>query len=370
MRTVYLDNAATTFPKPAPVLRELNRCVRTYCGNPGRSSHSLSLASADKIYETRELVARLCNISAPEHICFTQNATHALNIAIKGAINHKCHVITSDIEHNALIRPLSAVCRRYGVTVSRFDSDIPPEKAIPPLVRPDTELIVTTVASNVTGKVIDTEGLYRVGRELGLPIIIDASQYLGHKELNLERTPFDVVCAPGHKALFGIAGSGVVIFSGLFALDTLIEGGSGSDTYNTEMPALLPERHEAGTVATPAIVSLGEGVRYILEYGISEVEQRLSYLTELAKERLNALSGVQLLGAGNGIISFNVRDLPSDRVAGTLGEYGICVRGGLHCAPDTHKKLGTEKIGAVRASLSILNTERDIDALFSALKKI
>ena len=371
MRTVYLDNAATSFPKPMSVSNALLSCVRDYCGNPGRSSHPHSQKTAEKIYEARERVALLLGCNTPERVVFTSGATHALNIAIKGLLNHKCHVIISDLEHNAVLRPLRAVCERYGISVSEYDSDLHPKEAIEPLVRADTEFIITTLASNLTGRCIDTAALSKVAREHRISIIADASQYLGHKALDLSSAPFEVVCAPGHKALFGIQGAGFALFNGDFEITPLIEGGSGSDSFNREMPIYLPERLEAGTLPTPAIIAMSEGIRFLCdEYGINNAEKKLKALTDAAIERLCSVKGVKVLSAGNGIVALNFEGISSERIAAYLGERGICVRGGFHCAPSAHRKLGSENVGAVRVSFSIFNSISDIDALRRALLEI
>ena len=235
MRTVYLDNAATSFPKPRTVYEALRECVTEYCGNPGRSSHFLAEKTADKVYEGRERVASFLGISNPEQVVFTSGATHSLNIALKGLINHKCHVIISDVEHNAVLRPLKSICESHGVSISKYDTDLPVKEAIEPLIRDDTEFIVSTLASNLSGRRIDVAELSRVARAHSLSVIADASQYLGHKPLDLSETPLDVVCAPSHKALFGIQGAGFSVFNGNFDITTIIEGGSGSDSFNKRM---------------------------------------------------------------------------------------------------------------------------------------
>ena len=366
---IYLDNAATSFPKPIRVIQEVEQCLRHYCGNPGRSSHSLSLAAAEKIYEAREKLASFLGAPSAENICFTSNATHALNIAIKGLVKPGAHVIISDMEHNSVLRPIHKLTKTKDVSYSVFNSDNDLFSELCPLVKKNTQYIISSISSNVTGKRIELGELYRCASKLNLKLIVDASQYVGHYPINLSEAPIDALCAPGHKALFGIQGSGFVVL-GDCRCDTLLEGGNGADSKNPEMPHFSPERYEAGTLSTPSIVSLSAGIDFLLEYGIKEIEARIDYLSSIAKERLETLDGIKLYGAEGGIISFNLSDIPSSEVARLLDKWGICVRGGLHCSPLIHKKLGTQDTGIVRASLSVMNTLSDIDALYYALKRI
>ena len=367
---IYFDNAATSFPKPRSVIKEVNKCITSYCGNPGRSSHFLALKASEKIYETREQISSLLNTDKPERVVFTQNATHGLNIAIKGLITERSHVIISDIEHNSVIRPLNKVMGRLGGEISVFNSDIDIREAVIPLIRSDTKAIISTLSSNVTGKCIDFITLSRIAHEYGLKLIIDASQYIGHSRIDLKTAPCDCLIAPGHKALFGLQGSGFIVFGEGDSINTLIEGGSGSDTLSTDMPLLLPERHEAGTLATPSIVGLSMGVRFIEELGINYISTHLKKLTEYTYIILNEFKDIKVYGAENGIISFNYKDIPSSAFAEKLNEYGFAVRGGLHCAPEVHRKLGTAKRGAVRISLSCLNNSKQLDKLYKSLKEI
>ena len=366
---VYLDNAATTFPKPPSVIKAVKSCISNYCANPGRSTHRLAMRSAEAVYETREEIANFIGLPSPERVVFTANATHALNLAIKGLINDRCHVITSDMEHNSVIRPLHALTRKIGIEVSVYDSSLPLTEAIPPLIREDTKYIVTSLASNVTGRAVDVTELSAIARKYSLTTIADASQYVGHVKLDLAKTPLDIVCAPGHKSLFGIQGSGFMAVCCSKTLGTLMEGGSGSESFSPDMPAYLPERLEAGTLNVPSIVSLGAGIRYIKKLGIDYVEEKIGLLTVRLENALD-MPKIRLFGCDNGIASFLLEGSSSEKVAAELAEVGISVRSGLHCSPSMHRKLGTERFGLVRASLSVLNEKRDIDKLYRRLVKM
>ena len=370
MKTVYLDNAATTFIKPNCVIRDLNFCLKKYCGNPGRSSHKLSLMASEAIYSVREKVADLLYVNTPENVVFTYNATYALNIAIKSFVTEKCHIITSDFEHNSVIRPLEGLKNRLGIEYSIIDGCSNILTSLKHLTRADTKGIICSIASNVVGETLPLQVLSDYARDNSLFLIIDASQAIGHFDIDLSKTPCDALCAPGHKSLFGIQGSGFVWFKDSNRRETIIEGGSGSESANINMPLLLPEGYEAGTLSTPAIVSLGSGVDFISKVGIGAINERLSLLTSNLYDRLSSLKNVTVYRPGNGLVSFNISSMSSSLVASMLDRDGICVRGGLHCAPSVHTKLGTMNQGAVRASLSYLNQRSDVDKLYSAIRDI
>ncbi len=367
---IYLDNAATSFPKPACVIKEVGFCLKKYCGNPGRSSHKLSLKSSEAIYETREIIADLLNVDTPEQVVFTYNATYALNLAIKTFITRKCHILTSDFEHNSVIRPLERLRESLDIEYSSFSSDGDVAANIKAAIREDTAGIVCSLASNVTGRRIDLSMLSAIAKSEGLFLIIDASQAIGHTNIDLSITPCDVLCAPGHKALFGIQGCGFAYFKDKRRRDSFIEGGSGSDSASTVMPELLPEAYEAGTLSTPAIVSLGKGISFIMDRGLPEITARISRLQNEATDRLSSIKSVILYESIGGIVAFNIGALPSSFVARRLDDYGICVRGGLHCAPSIHRRLGTIDQGAVRISFSYLNNTRQLDGVYRAIREI
>ena len=367
---IYLDNAATSFPKPRSVIKEVTDCLTRYCGNPGRGSHALALAAADKIFDTRVLISEFLGYTKCENIIFTPNATYALNLVIKGSIRERCHCIVSDLEHNSVLRPLYKCIDRFGGEVSVFNTDLPIRKAITPLIRNDTKLIICTLCSNVTGKAPDLNELSEVAKENNLQLIIDASQYLGHRKLNLKDLYFTALCCAGHKGLFGIQGSAFAIINDAELMDTLCEGGSGIDSFAHDMPIWLPERYEAGTLSTPSIASLYAGISFINQVGIGNIEKHLTYLTALLTDELSKINAITLYGAENGIISFNLGSYNSSLISDILDKSGIATRSGFHCAPLVHEKLGTTERGAVRVSLSYFNTSNDIYTLSRILKSI
>ena len=364
---IYLDNAATTFPKPQCVIKEVTKCIEKYCANPGRSSHKMSLQASEEIYRAREAVSEFFCLKKPENICFTVNTTYALNLAIKTSITEKCHVIISDIEHNSVLRPISKLRRTLGIEYSVFSTNGNIEENIENLIKKDTKAIVSTLMSNVTGKKVPLSVLSKVAAKHQLTLIIDAAQLAGHEYINLEENPCSIFCAPGHKGLFGIQGCGFAVFCDDERRDSFIEGGSGADSKSLYMPDYLPERFEAGTLPTPSIVSLRAGIEFINSKGIGNVTKKLDRLTEIYSERISSVKGCKILGSGGGIIAFDVKDMLSSVVAQELDNKDIYVRSGLHCAPMTHEMLGSADKGLVRVSLSILNTEKDADILYKAL---
>lgn len=365
---VYLDNAATTFPKPRSVIDSVNDCIRNYCANSGRSSHRLAIITDNEIYSTREAISSLLTLNAPENVCFTTNATYAINMALKSLITKKCHILTSDTEHNSIIRPLKRMRESIGITFSSFSTDGDLYSNIEGLITEKTRAIASTLASNVTGKEIPIDILAKIAAKHKLILIADASQILGHKNISMENVDRGVICAPGHKGLFGIQGCGFAAFKGITPAATFAEGGSGSQSRSTDMPRDLPERLEAGTLPTPAIVSLKAGIEYVKSLTLDAIEKRIFEATELFKSRLADIDDLEIFACENGIISFRIKDEPIAKTASYLDSCEIYVREGLHCAPMAHRKLGTEKSGLIRVSLSVFNNKKDADALWKSLK--
>lgn len=367
---IYFDNAATTFPKPKCVYQSVLKCIEKYCGNPGRSSHTLSVRSDEEIYKAREAIARLLNIDKPEYVIFTKNATEALNLAIKTAIPQNSHVIISNIEHNSVVRPLFSLSKTKNLQYSCFAAEGDVKREIKSLLRKNTSAVICNLLSNVNGKEIDMMAVSEVCRENGILFIADASQRLGHKKTDLKSIPCDILCAPGHKSLFGLQGVGFCVICDGKIRESFIEGGSGSDSMNPYMPEYLPERYEAGTLPTPSIVGLRSGIDFINRVGIDNIEKKLGVLTDTLIEGLAEFKEVSFLSGENGIVSFNVTSLPSTKTASILDSYGVCTRGGFHCCGGAHRMLGTEKSGTVRVSFSYLNTKSEIERFLRIMQKV
>lgn len=368
---IYLDNAASTFPKPKRVLRTLFRSLAREGGNPGRSSHALSLAAAMRIDSVREALAALIGAPDPSHIIFTLNATHALNLAIKGRTAAGTHILISDREHNAVYRPVCRLAREGVADFDVFSTRGDVEKNILSLLRPNTKMLICCHVSNVDGAEAPIGRIGALCKRLGIYFIVDASQSLGHRPFSLDSITADAVCAPAHKGLFGIQGAGFLWLKDAQGLRTLIEGGSGSGSLDPEMPKVLPEKMEAGTPPTPAIAALGAGVRYLQSITPAAVQEHERALVLRLRERLEGLRGLHLYTSGDsGILSMAPTALTPDRMTELLDERGICVRGGLHCAPLAHAALGTQRTGTVRVSFSYHNTASDADALAAAVTEI
>ncbi len=369
---IYLDNAATSFPKPPAVGREVARCIQQYCGNPGRGSHALSLAAAEKIYECREEIAALFSAPQPENVIFTPNATLAINMAIKGLARDGDHILISDMEHNAVLRPVHKLAHEGRITYDTFPTfPLSPDRtparicaAILERIKPNTRLLVCAHASNICAASLPLDAIGALCRRYGITFVIDASQSAGHLPIDMERMQIDVLCASGHKGLFGPQGTGFLLLGDGVRLDTLIEGGSGYNSRDPFMPDDAPERYEAGTLSTPAIAGLCEGVREVRRRGVEAIHAHECALVDQLAARLSAMERITLYAPHHrgAVLLFNADGISSDTIAHHLNTRGFCVRSGLHCAPLAHTTLGTPDSGAVRVSPSLFNTPAHIHA--------
>ena len=375
---IYLDNAATTFPKPEAVYNAMMDCMKNYCANPGRAGHKLAMKAAIEIYDTRENIAKLFNIDNPMNIVFTNNATDSLNLAIKGVVNKGDHIITTSMEHNSVIRPIKAL-EKVGVenTIVQCDEqgflnidDL--EKAI----KPNTKLIVTTHASNVCGTLIDIKSISEIANKHNILYLIDASQTVGVYDIDLKDIKADMLAAPGHKGLLGPQGTGILYIREGLNIDILKEGGTGSRSEDLFQPDLLPDKYESGTHNTPGIVGLNEGVKFIFKEGIDKIKEHEEELCKYMLERLEEVPNIRIYGPKDAnkrasVISINIGNMDSGEITFLLdSEYDIATRSGIHCAPLAHKTLGTLEQGAVRFSIGYFNTKEEIDKAINALKEI
>lgn len=374
---IYLDNAATSHPKPPAVLDAVRRALTEDNANPGRSGHSRALRAAEAVLNTRETLAELLGARDPFSILFTFNCTDALNLAIKGTLRPGDHVIASMLEHNSVLRVIKTLEAVGGVETTILSPQ--PDGFLDPAryaaaIRPNTRLLILTHASNVTGAIQPVREVVRVARANGILSLIDGAQALGELPVNVEDLGCDLYAFPGHKALLGPQGTGGLYLAPGLRLNTLREGGTGSSSELLVQPEELPERYEAGTLNLPGIEGLGAGAQYVRE-NAGTITEHVHALSQALYHSLHAIPGVTLYSPGDahrrtGIVSFNVGDFSSARVAQTLGDCGICVRGGLHCAPEAHRFLGTLSRGCVRASLGAFNTMADVEALVRAVDEI
>lgn len=379
-RLVYLDNAATGFPKPRAVTAEADRCLREYCGNAGRSSHRLALRAAEKIYECREQAVALFGLNTPESIVFTMNTTYALNMLVKGLLHEGDHVLISDMEHNSVLRPLHGLAMEGRIEYSIFSTESLWKSTssealcaeIETKIRPNTRLLLCTHASNICSLTLPLREIGALCRRHGLFFAVDAAQSAGHAAIDMKALGIDALCAPAHKGLCGVQGVGLLALRESQELGTLVEGGNGMYSLEADMPKELPERLEAGTLPTPAIAGLCEGIRFVRATGCDTIGARERALYRDLRERLEDLDGthIYLPEKEGAILLFSVEGKSSEAVAGHLAERGICVRGGYHCSALGHKTLGTPTGGAVRVSLGHSNTKSDLDALWRELKRL
>lgn len=376
---IYFDNAATSFPKPACVYKAVERSLCACAGNPGRGGHRLASASASAVYEARESVAKLFCSEYPERVAFTHNATEALNAAIKGLAKAGGEILISDIEHNSVRRAAcSLVFRGCRVKVYRtYAGKEDTVRSFRESISPDTCLAVACHRSNICGRELPINEMGMLCRQRDIPFVVDASQSAGACAIDFEKTSASVLCAPGHKGVFGVMGGGFMLISDRVAPEdfaTVTEGGSGVDSQSIGMPLIFPERLEAGTLPVTAICSIKAGADFIMSVGADEIGRHERAVTLAAKERLMALKNKVTLYAAdenNGsVLLFNVAGRDPEDVAACLDREGICVRAGFHCAPLAHKSIGTPTCGAVRASFGYFNTKAETDAFYRALKRI
>ena len=374
---VYLDNAATTYPKPSAVIAKSSYAMVNFGANPGRAGHRLSLATAEAVFGARQKCADFFGAEV-ENVCFAANCTLALNIAIKGVMSRNAHIITSDMEHNAVIRPINAAAREadgtFSIAETQSDDDETTE-AFAKLITPRTKAIVCTAASNVTGKIMPYAKLGRLCSEKGICFIVDAAQGAGVLPLNLKRDNINIICAAGHKGLYGPMGTGLLITDGKYRLKTIIEGGTGSASKEIEQPEFLPDRFESGTINTPGAVALGAGVDFVRQKGIDVIRNHEWTLCKYAHDALKKQPKIVLYPsdytkAYAPLFSFNIKGKSSEETASLLSDLGFCLRGGFHCAFLAHKKLGTLETGTVRFAPSVFTTKNEVTAFIRAVDRI
>lgn len=375
---IYLDNSATTYPKPQKVSNAVSQTMRA-SANPGRSGHSMSLAAAKTIYDARTTAAEFFGIGSPENVIFMQNCTMALNTAIKGILKKGDHVVVSALEHNAVMRPLKAL-EEKGISVTKAEvSAEDDDKTVDSFrksINANTKAIICTHASNVWGIRLPIERLCALAHTYGLIFIVDAAQSAGVLPLNIGEMGYDIVCTAGHKGLYGPMGTGMMLLSGSVLPEEIMQGGTGSNSISLTQPEELPDRYESGTANLPGIAGLKAGIDFVRTRGIDNIfSHELSLITALYK-RLEKMSHVRLYtpmpeaSHFAPVLSFNIEGLDSEDCAARLSKNGIAVRAGLHCSPSAHEALGTLETGAVRISPSVFTRHSDIERTAHIISKI
>lgn len=374
---IYLDNAATTLHKPPQVMDAVVRAM-TAMGNAARGAHGGALEAARTVYNTRVKLARLFGCPRPDHVIFTANSTEALNIAISGLIRPGDHVVTTDCEHNSVLRPLYRLEEKGAVL------DIAPAdrlgrvacEDLEALLRPDTRAVVCTHASNLTGNVLDIARIGEMARRRGALLIVDASQTAGALPIDMEAMGVDVLCFTGHKGLMGPQGTGGLCVRPGVEIEPWKVGGSGVHSYDRHQPREYPTRLEAGTLNGHGIAGLSAALDFLQEVGVETIEAKERALMDRFYQAVSAMDGVTVYGdfsqaRRSAIVSLNIRDYDSAAVSDELSEtYGIATRPGAHCAPRMHQALGTTDRGAVRFSFSWFNTQEEVDEAIRAVGQL
>lgn len=381
-KRIYLDNAATTFPKPVGVVNEVVRCMTEYCGNAGRGAHYYSRLASEKIYQTRELLADMFGSTRPENVVFTFNTSYALNVAIKSLVKQGMHILISDMEHNSVLRPVESLATshvvQYSVFPTDFDNDDSIIYSIKKLIKNNTGMLICQYASNICGTVLPIKRIGELCKQRGIYFIVDAAQSAGLYDIDINDLGITALCFPSHKALMGPQGIGVVIYSDNIddnkELSTIIEGGSGSSSMDPYMPLYLPDRFEAGTLPTPVIAGLKKGIEFVKMNTTLSIRRYEELLGFIFKSELFNMKEVDLYGSAepSSIVLFNIKEKSSAYVSDKLDSMGICTRSGFHCAPLAHKVLKTGKNGAVRVSFGCFNDEKQvrttIDSIYHIIK--
>lgn len=373
---IYLDNAATSYPKPPQVIRAMAGTLEKLGANPGRSGHQLSLCAVRIIQRCREEIALLTGMQHPERVIFTHNCTEALNLAITGTLHQGDEVLCSHAEHNAVMRLLDKYVSAGQITARVLPPDetgVLQPHTLQRFIGPKTALVIICHASNVTGVIQPVRRLGAVCRENGIPLLVDAAQTAGVLDVGLDALSADMIAMPGHKGLLGPHGTGVLLLGDGMEPEPLLCGGTGSASESLRQPDILPDRYESGTVNLPGIAGLLAGVKFVRAH-LNEIREYEHHLARRLRSHLEGIEGLRLLGhpeaPRTGIVSFVPERVDVSALSDDLDAAGMAVRGGLHCAPSIHHWLGTLESGAVRASVGLYNTEQEIDDAAALLLRI
>lgn len=377
-QTIYLDHASTSHPKPPELLEGINYYLENIGANPGRGSYGLTENAEDIVHSTREKLAEILNIPYPSHIAFTLNATHALNILIKGYLKQGDHVLISNYEHNSVVRPLHKMQKQgiidYSVFPCEKDGSFKLDQMIS-MIREETKLIIINHASNVLGTISPIKQICQIAKANGIPVALDVAQTAGIIPVDAEELDLDFIAGTGHKGLLGPSGIGFLYAKDFDLVDSLYEGGSGLNSFSRNHPGISPSKFEAGTLNYLGIAGLNYTLGHLKKHGYETYYNRSMQLVQLAMDQLVQMPGVTVYGSRRledkiPIISFNVEGYYPAEVSYLLDQNHICVRAGLHCAPLIHELLETAPYGTVRMSLGHQNTEVQILKFLQTIKDI
>lgn len=375
---IYVDNGATTFPKPKIVTDKIMECSLGYAGNPGRSGHKLAMKMDLEIYETREKICKLINGTEVLNVIFTFNATDSLNLAIKGVLEKGDHVVTTSMEHNSVLRPLNQLRKDGIIDLSIVYADnkgyIEPQKIFD-AVTTNTKMIVTTHMSNVFGTIVDIKSIGEFCRDNNILYLVDAAQSIGVLDIDVQDMNIDLLAFPGHKALFGPMGTGALYIKEGIKVKPLKQGGTGSYSHSIDQPELYPDSLESGTPNGVGIIALGKGIDFINQVGIENIRNHeislKNHFIDLLKDNDDIILYGTLDDRQGSVVSLNVKNMDSSEVSYILSdEFDIYTRPGFHCAPLAHKSLGTDELGAIRFSFGYFNTIEEVEQCANALKNI
>lgn len=378
---IYFDNAATTYPKPESVRRAAAEAIVRYGGNPGRSGHKMSIAASEAVYSVREKAGKFFG-AEPENVIFTANCTESLNMAIKGLAEQELregrpfHVIISSLEHNSVFRPVHELTKRglsYSIAEVSADDTVTVNN-FEALIKPHTKAVICTLGSNVTGQLLPYERIGAMCRRRHICFVGDGAQVCGVVPIDMKRDNINILCMPGHKGLYGISGTGLLITDGQYPIYHILEGGTGSTSLEAEQTPFLPEELESGTVNTVGIVTVGAGIDFIGKTGAERIHSRESALCDRLINELDGESRVRIYRRERcsylPIVLFNVEGIAPEEAAAYLNDAGFALRGGLHCSGLAHRSIGTLPNGGVRFSPSVFNTPAQTHMLANAVKKL
>lgn len=369
---VNFDNAATTYPKPKEVRLAVNNAVEMLGGNAGRGGHQLAARTSAAVFSSRETIAEFFGAEA-ENVVFTLNCTAALNMAVKGIMHDGGHLIISGMEHNSVARPAAALAIEKKIMLSVADVYSNDEMTVDSFrnhIRPDTKAIVCTYASNVTGQLMPIKKIADLCKEKGICFIVDGAQVCGIVDVKLS-DGINILCAAGHKGLYGVTGTGLLITDGKYKIHPIIEGGTGSSSTGLKQPDFLPDSLESGTMNVLGAISLKSGIDFINRIGIERIRRHEERMCDIFINGLKNDKRIKIYRRNEceyvPIVSFNISGVPSEKTAQMLSEKGFCLRAGYHCAALAHSTLGTDN-GTVRFAPSVFSREKDVIRLVKTIK--
>ncbi|WP_377887212.1 aminotransferase class V-fold PLP-dependent enzyme [Alkalihalobacillus sp. R86527] len=375
---MYLDQAASSFPKPPEVVEAMTKALTEYAANPGRSGHRMAVKANEVISQAREQLADFFGFAYPDRVCFTSNATSALNQGIKGfRFQSGDHVLTTSYEHNSVRRPLENMKEKSGIEITYFDSGVTEDfdmDAFEKEVTPQTKMIVVSHGSNLTGKITPIKEIGKLAKERGITFLVDAAQTAGVLPISMENMNIDLLAFPGHKGLLGPQGTGVLIVGKGVDLEPLQQGGTGSQSESIQQPEVYPEYLESGTLNTPGIAGLLAGLETVKRLSLEAIHRHEQLLISKLIDGLRSIDYVTIYGPSSnrlGVVPFTIEGIDGQEIAIILDQhYDIAVRAGLHCTPIGHESIGTSECGAVRISVGPYNTEEEIEQVLTALQEI